>query len=49
MARRNFWLEEDLAKALDELKRRDGVPLTVSIKRAVEDYLHKTGIVKGAR
>jgi predicted transcriptional regulator len=44
----NFYLDDDLRKALTALKERDGVPESESIRRAIAAWVEAKGITKKA-
>jgi hypothetical protein len=45
----NFRLEEQLLDALQTIKDRDGVPISVQVRRAIEAWIQSKGVrVKAA-
>jgi hypothetical protein len=47
--RRNFFISAELDSALEALKRRDGMPESETIRRALTDYLKRKGVLKKAK
>ncbi len=46
----NFRLEEELLEALQAIKERDGVPVSVQVRRALQAWIESKGVrVKPAR
>jgi len=41
-----FWIDQRLLDALEEVKRRDGVPISEQVRRALEAWLVGTGVLK---
>lgn len=37
-------LDKDIYELLKKIKERDGVPMAVSLSRAVEKYAHEKGV-----
>jgi hypothetical protein len=44
--RRNFFISAELDRALEAIKKRDGVPESETIRRALTDYLKRKGVLK---
>ena len=42
----NFYIDPELADGLKRLKERDGIPEAETVRRALNDYLVKKGVVK---
>jgi Ribbon-helix-helix protein, copG family len=41
-----FRLDEDLLGALQAIKRRDGIPLSEQVRRALQAWVEQKGVVK---
>jgi hypothetical protein len=44
-----FRLEADLLEALQEIKRRDGVPVSEQVRRALQAWVESKGVMKAER
>jgi hypothetical protein len=45
----SFWIDEQQAEGLKSVKERDGVLESEQIRRAIDDWLHKKGVIKAER
>jgi len=45
----NFRIDPDLLAALREVRRRDGVPISEQIRRAVREYVMRKGVLTPAK
>jgi hypothetical protein len=44
-----FRIEADLLEALQEIKRRDGVPVSEQVRRALQAWVESKGVTKTER
>ena len=44
-----FRIEADLLEALQEIKRRDGVPISEQVRRALQAWVETKGVMKSER
>ena len=44
-----FRIESDLLEALQEIKRRDGVPVSEQVRRALHAWVESKGVIKAER
>ena len=44
-----FRVEADLLEALQEIKRRDGVPVSEQVRRALQAWVESRGVTKTER
>jgi hypothetical protein len=44
-----FRIEPDVLQALDEIKRRDGLPVSEQVRRALQAWVESKGITKAER
>jgi hypothetical protein len=47
--RYSFWIDDDQADGLKEVKERDGVLESEQIRRAINEWLEKKGVKKADR
>ncbi len=40
----SFWIDPKLAKGLKDIKKRDGIPESEQIRRAIETWLETKGL-----
>ena len=45
----SFWIDDEQAEGLKEVKERDGVLESEQIRRALNDWLQKKGVKKAPR
>ena len=47
MKRVDLYLKEEQIQALNEIKTEHGVPVSESVRRAIDDYLNKSTVSSG--
>jgi hypothetical protein len=45
----SFWIDDEQAEGLKAIKERDGVLESEQIRRAINDWLQKKGVMKAER
>lgn len=46
---RTYRLDPDLVAALEDVKERDGVPVSIQVRRAIREWLERRGALKAER